>query len=64
MLILPRQVVLLHGRSRVVAAVLKHAARMGKHFSVIVTEGRCALSRTRVCVFVCWGWGKLCVYGM
>lgn len=32
--------VLVHGRSRVVAAVLKHAAQQGKRFSVIVTEGR------------------------
>ncbi len=35
-----RQVVLVHGRSRVVTSVLKHAKQQGKSFSVIVTEGR------------------------
>jgi translation initiation factor eIF-2B subunit alpha len=35
------QVILVHGSSLVVAAVLAHAAtKMGKYFSVIVTEGR------------------------
>jgi translation initiation factor eIF-2B subunit alpha len=34
------KVVLVHGRSRVVSAVLKHAAKQGKHFSVILTECR------------------------
>ena len=38
--ILARQVVLVHGRSRVVTSVLKHAKQQGKSFSVIVTEGR------------------------
>ena len=34
------RVILVHGHSRVVMAVLKHAAQQGKDFSVIVTEGR------------------------
>lgn len=33
-------VILTHGLSRVVVAVLKQAAAQGKHFSVVVTEGR------------------------
>ena len=34
------QVVLVHGFSRVVLAVLLHAAKQGKYFSVVVTESR------------------------
>jgi len=34
------KVILIHGNSRVVSGVLLHAAQKGKHFSVIVTEGR------------------------
>jgi len=34
------QVILIHGMSRVVMSVLLHSAQQGKHFSVLVTEGR------------------------
>jgi translation initiation factor eIF-2B subunit alpha len=32
--------ILVHGLSRVVTAVLRHAVKKGKYFSVVVTEGR------------------------
>lgn len=34
------QTVLVHGHSRVVIAILQHAAARGCHFNVLVTEGR------------------------